>query len=71
MKTVSDLLRDVPIPKMVRVRQRYDETHIPDDQLYALMQSELARPALADQIRPGMRIAITCGSRGIHQLQIH
>ena len=66
MKTVSDLLRDVPIPRMVRVRERYDETHIPEDRLYETVWSELSRPALGGQIRPGMRVAITCGSRGIY-----
>ena len=65
MKTVSDLLRDVPIPKMVRVRQRYDDAHVPEDLLYQTVQQELSRPALGGQIRPGMRVAITCGSRGI------
>ena len=65
MKIVSDLLRDVPIPKMVRVRQHYDDTHIPAERLYRTVQEELSRPALGGQIRPGMRIAVTCGSRGI------
>ncbi len=67
MKTVTDLIKNVPIPKMVRVRERFDETCIPDDQIVPTLLAELSRPAIADRIRPGMRIAITCGSRGIHR----
>ncbi len=67
MKTVTDLIKDVPIPKMVRVRERFDDTHIPDEQLIPTLVRELSRPALAERIRPGQRIAITCGSRGIYR----
>ena len=29
METITDLIRDVPIPKMVKIRQNFDRTHIP------------------------------------------
>lgn len=49
---------------MVRVRQNFDRTCIPDEQIPAVLLGELQK--LAADIRPGMKIAITCGSRGIH-----
>jgi hypothetical protein len=66
VKTVTDLIKDVPIPKMVRIREVYDDTHIPDGQIVPTLVRELSRDAIAEQIKPGMRIAITCGSRGIY-----
>ncbi len=66
MKTVTDLIKHVSIPKMVRIRERYDDTHIPDELLAETVTRELSREAIAGKILPGMRIAITCGSRGIY-----
>lgn len=65
MKTVTDLIKNVPLPPMYRVRERFDDTHIPDDALIPTLRRELDR--LSDRIRPGMRIALTCGSRGIYR----
>lgn len=64
MKTVTDLICHVPIPKMVRVRQRFDPTCIPDGEIPGVIRQEMKK--LSHRIQPGMRIAITCGSRGIY-----
>lgn len=64
MKTVTKLIEQVPIPRVVRVRQKFDRSCIPDAEIPAVMRLELEK--LGGQIQPGMRIAITCGSRGIH-----
>ena len=66
METITDLIKDVPVPKMVKIREVFDSTHIPADQIAETVQKELSREALSSQIKPGMRIAITCGSRGIN-----
>ncbi len=65
MEVITDLIRNVPIPKMVKIRQNFDRTCIPEPELPALIRRELSREVLGGQIRPGMKIAITCGSRGI------
>ncbi len=70
MKTITDMIKDVPIPKMVKVRELYDNSHIPKEEIAQTVQNELAREALSGQIKPGMQIAITCGSRGIHHYAI-
>lgn len=64
MKTVTNLIQNVPIPKVVRVRQNFDRTCIPDGEIPGVLLGQLQK--FAQYIRPGMRIAITCGSRGIH-----
>ena len=64
MKNVTNLVEREPIPKMYKVRQHFDKTCIPDEEIPAALRAELNK--LADAVKPGMRIAITCGSRGIH-----
>jgi len=50
-------------PRMVRVRQAL--YHCALDDIENLLQQQLGRLPLAGRIRPGMKIAITAGSRGI------
>lgn len=63
MGIVSDLVRDIRIPEMMKVSQRFDGTSIGDVPLK--VQEELSRQQIKERIRPGMRIAICAGSRGI------
>ena len=70
METITDLLKNVPVPKMVRVRQKFDSRHIPEEELAGLVTRELDRPEIGGRILPGQRIAITCGSRGINHYAV-
>lgn len=63
MGIVQDLLKDVALPRMVPVRQRFPAPEIGD--LRAAVREELARPGVGDRVRPGMRVAVTAGSRGV------
>ena len=65
METITALIRDVPIPKMVKIRQNFDRTHIPEAELAGVVTRELDREEIGGKILPGQKIAITCGSRGI------
>ena len=66
MKVITDLIKNVPVPKMVKIRELFDDSHIPEEDIAAKVREELSREALGGQIKPGMKIAITCGSRGIN-----
>ncbi len=68
MGKIEELLRDVPLPRMVRVRQTFDDTRIENVQAEVLTQ--LSRPAIVETIHPGMRICLTCSSRGIDNLAL-
>lgn len=70
MKTITNMIKNVPIPKMVRVREIYDSTNIPEKKIAETVTSELSRGVIAEKIHPGMKIAITCGSRGINHYAI-
>lgn len=58
---VRSLLKDVPIPRFVRVRQEFNKDQI-EDVPGAVVE---ALKPLAKRLQPGMRICLTCGSRGI------
>jgi hypothetical protein len=55
-----------PLPPMYRIRQRIDAEEIAD--LAEALEGTLAEQALAERIRPGMRVAVTAGSRGIDRI---
>lgn len=62
---VSKLLEDVKLPRMFRVRQKFSDQKIEPDEIPERMQKLLEQPRFTSQIRPGMNIAITVGSRQI------
>ena len=63
MKSIEKLLSDVPLPKMFEVRQTFDNSKTED--IPKELFNQLNNPSVSGSVRPGMRIAITCGSRGI------
>ena len=65
METITDLIKNQPIPNHVCIRQNFDRSHIPVEDIAATVQRELDREDLGGKIKPGMKIAITCGSRGM------
>ncbi len=67
---VSQLASTVALPKMAKVRQLLDHSHIPIDEIPALVRQELGRKEIRRRIRPGMRVAITCGSRGVANIAL-
>lgn len=68
--SVSALLRDIPIPRMFRAVQAFDRQHLEPEEIPAAVREQLARPEITARIKPGMRIAITAGSRGIANVDI-
>ncbi len=54
---------DVPLPKMVKVRQHFEQQRI--DDVGAAIAAELARPEIASCVKTGAKIAIGVGSRGV------
>lgn len=67
---VSELLKDVFIPKMFRAEQTFPRPRIPKEDIPKAVWAEMSKPRVADLIKPGMHIAITAGSRGIANVDI-
>ena len=54
---------DITYPDMALVEQHIDTPRVAD--VPAAIRAEMARLGVAARVRPGMRVAITAGSRGI------
>ena len=63
MEVIRELLKDTPIPKLIRIRQKFDDTKL--ENLPEKLRVELKRPGTIDRIKPGMKIAVAVGSRGV------
>ena len=70
MGTVERLLSSVELPEMVSVRQKFDDTHIPVEEIPDVVKTQLDRTVIKEKIRPGMEIAITVGSRGVANIPV-
>lgn len=68
MGSVDNMLKSIPIPRMVPVRQHFDRTKL--DDVAAEVRKELDRDEVKAKLHPGMSIAITAGSRGIDNLAL-
>lgn len=54
------------LPRWAPLRQQLDATTV--DDVAATVAEQLARPEISATIRPGMRVALTAGSRGIDRI---
>jgi len=54
------------LPRVLRVRQKFDRTEIAD--VRAEVKAVLLASGLSDRVRPGLKIALTGGSRGIDRI---
>ena len=70
MGVVSQLLKEVPLPKMQNVCQKFDDFCIKTEEIPSIIKSEFERAGIGEKIRPGMEIAITAGSRGIANIPV-
>ncbi len=67
---VSELLRNIAVPRMFHAEQTFESEHILPEDIHDIVFRELGQEAFAARVRPGMRIAITAGSRGIRNVDI-
>ena len=66
--TVSRLLRDVPLPRMFHAAQAFPDRHIERQDIRQAIFDEIERAGVGGRVKPGMRVAITAGSRGIRNV---
>lgn len=63
MSVVNDIIKDIPLPNMVKVRQEFDRTRL--ENVAAEVRKNLERREILKNLRPGMTVAVAVGSRGI------
>lgn len=68
--TVSQLLKDVPIPRMFHASQTFPSERIKPDEIREVVFRELSQDQFSTLIKSGMSIAVTAGSRGVRNVDI-
>ncbi|KRF32071.1 lactate racemase domain-containing protein [Paenibacillus sp. Soil787] len=63
MSILRELLNDIPIPKMIKIRQKFDRTILENPELELV--NKLASSGVMESILPGQQVAVAVGSRGI------
>ncbi|MFP4440346.1 MAG: lactate racemase domain-containing protein [Chloroflexaceae bacterium] len=63
---IEDLASDISLPPLYRARQCWDTQPLTD--VAAAVRAQLDAVGLRAQITPGMRVAVTAGSRGIRDM---
>lgn len=66
MGILQELLKDIPIPKMVKVKQKFDHQHIED--VSSALTEKLDQEKIKSLIKPDMSIAVAVGSRGVDRI---
>lgn len=66
--TVSRLLRDTPLPRMFHAAQQFPDAHINREDIEKAVFDAITRSGMQERVKPGMRIAVTAGSRGIRNV---
>lgn len=68
MSAIDQLLAAIPIPKMIKVRQIFDSTKI--DNVEEDLSRKLRNSRRLENIKPGWKVAITAGSRGVTNMAL-
>ena len=66
MGILQDLLKDIPVPKMAKVKVKFDNTKI--DDLEPALLAKLQQEHIQSKVKPGMDIAVAVGCRGLDSL---
>lgn len=66
MSILHELVQDIPIPKMIKVKQSFDDQKVED--LGKELYDQLNLKQIDSQIKPGMAVAVAVGSRGLDRL---
>ncbi|UOQ48499.1 nickel-dependent lactate racemase [Gracilibacillus caseinilyticus] len=66
MGILHELVEHIPIPKMAKVKQSFNDEQV--DDLGAVLSQQLNQKGLENNITPGMEVAVAVGSRGLDRL---
>ena len=65
---IEQILSGVPLPRMIKIRQRFPRPVVSD--VANSVRNELTKSGILAKIRPGDRVALTAGSRGIRNIVV-
>jgi uncharacterized protein (DUF362 family) len=67
MDVIKELLQNVPLPRMAKIRQTFPNATVGN--ISEVITQEFAKAEIRTKLRPGMRIAVAVGSRGVAEIQ--
>ncbi|WP_072524712.1 lactate racemase domain-containing protein [Clostridium sp. Marseille-P3244] len=68
MSIITDIISRIELPQMAPASQKFDSQHVDDPR--AELRYRLREKGINRTLRPGMKVAITAGSRGIRNIPI-
>ncbi|SFH24688.1 protein of unknown function [Desulfotomaculum arcticum] len=68
MSIISELLMNIPVPKMVRIKQKFDSYALENPVLK--LEQELNKTGGIERVKPGQQVAIGVGSRGVANIAV-
>lgn len=63
MSILDELLQDIPLPRMVRIRQKFDDSHLTNPA--EVCEEKLKQSGVLQQFKKGEQVAVAVGSRGV------
>ena len=69
MSQINKILDNIKLPQIMKVSQIFDDSKLENVEKY--LNQKLIDKNIKDKIKPGMKIAITGGSRGISHYKEH
>lgn len=68
MSGITKLIDHITLPRFVRAHQIFEHNELTEEQIGQRLKAGLENPEIVGKIKPGMRVCITCGSRGISNM---
>ena len=68
MSFIQETLAPIKIPQIVKVKQHFSQEHLEPEEIKSQLRQQLTALQGYKKIKPGQRIAITAGSRGIDHM---
>lgn len=65
MSGITNLVSHIHLPRFVRAEQYFPHNELTQEQIAKILDEGFDKTEIREKIHPGMRICITCGSRGI------
>ncbi|MDC3416089.1 lactate racemase domain-containing protein [Aquibacillus salsiterrae] len=66
MEVIDKLVKDIPVPSMVKVKQTFDDAQV--ENVTTELNQQLNQQVIKEKVKPGMEIAIAVGSRGLDRV---
>lgn len=66
MGIIQELVKDIPLPRMIKVRQTFPSHEVTD--LVRTIKAQFENPEIEKKVKPGMKVAVAVGSRGVARI---